>query len=231
MKPVIHHVFGLGLSCHTAFFMNIKELRTCSMPLDWVATTKIDHLLDILASDFANMMNREYMMDHPDGSNDRAGHRKYHTRFFNHFNPRREDHYAYYQRCIDRFHHIKELPEDENILFLLMVHHDAYDQDKLYIIYEHLRRMCGGKNIYLCAIYCCPDQTRPLWRCYNHRSNPYLQHVVAKLRSSSLGWKFENDYDDMRLDKMVKGLYSFDIRREAFHPQVNQLQWESNNWK
>lgn len=199
----------------------------CSTPFDWVATSKVRHLIHILSREFEDFLDKRYIVDHPDGQTRIcAGHSLYGERFFHHFDPRKIDHRLYYERCISRFLNIKHLPQGHNILFVVQIMNDTIDEEQLLEIHRLLQEICERDDIYLCAIQYISHQTRRYWRVNHLNSRVCL--VNAKIKSHSLGWKFEDEADGKRLYRMIDSLYDCDIQNIDLLGRVDD--WERAHW-
>ena len=112
------NVCGLGALCHTARFMQRIHVKKTSYPFDWVWTDDTI-IVDALEDDFKKFLDKSYYIEPADKYSDRmCGHSEYHESFFFHKNPRNEDDYQYYQRCVDRFRTM--VKDGESKLFIVM---------------------------------------------------------------------------------------------------------------
>ena len=108
---IIKQFCSLGTLCHTARMMQRIHVKNTSYPFDWMFTDE-EVLIDILGDDFNKFMDKSYYGEVAHKFGDRcAGHSLYHEDFFFHKNPRNQDDYEYYQRCIDRFKGLLVNPE------------------------------------------------------------------------------------------------------------------------
>jgi hypothetical protein len=114
----IKYIVSLGTLCHTAREMQRILVKKVSYPFDWMFTDE-KILIDVLEDDFNKFMDKSYYQDVAHKFIERScGHSFYHEDFFFHKNPRNDDDYQYYQRCIGRFKDM--LKDDGDKLFILM---------------------------------------------------------------------------------------------------------------
>jgi hypothetical protein len=114
----IKYFCSLGSLCHTARMMQRIHVKKVSYPFDWVFTDD-EIVKDILEDDFVKFMDRSYYVDVKNKFSERTcGHVLYHEDFFFHKNPRNEDDYLYYGRCINRFREM--LRDSGSKLFMMM---------------------------------------------------------------------------------------------------------------
>jgi len=226
MKKVIHHTYSLGTSCHTAFFFKNAGYRESSMPFDWVALDNLRNVLNILNDDFASFMDKSLYTDHVDKCDGRAGHKSFNSVFFNHFNPRKEEHYNYYQRCIERFKAIEQLPKNETVLFVAMTRYtDPQQEDLIHSIYSKLKKYFPNVNFELLVVLTHNASTRNVWRSYK-AVGKNLTILHAHIKTFSLGWKFDNEQDDKRFDRYIHSLYKFKIAQKAKQEDTTEKEWK-----
>ncbi len=114
----IQHFISLGTLCHPARMLQRIHVKNVSYPFDWMFTDE-NVVIDILNDDFNKFMDKSYYGDVKNKFSERTcGHSLYHEDFFFHKNPRNEDDYLYYQRCINRFKGMLRDPGEK--LFIMM---------------------------------------------------------------------------------------------------------------
>jgi hypothetical protein len=114
----IQHFISLGTLCHPARMMQRIHVKNVSYPFDWMFSDE-NVIIDILNDDFNKFMDKSYYQDVKHKFIERScGHSLYHEDFFFHKNPRNEDDYLYYQRCISRFKGMLRDPGEK--LFIMM---------------------------------------------------------------------------------------------------------------
>ena len=114
----IQHFCSFGSLCHPARMLQRIHVKNVSYPFDWMFTDE-NVIIDILNDDFTKFMDKSYYGDVKNKFSERTcGHSLYHEDFFFHKNPRNEDDYLYYQRCINRFKGMLRDPGEK--LFIMM---------------------------------------------------------------------------------------------------------------
>jgi hypothetical protein len=114
----IQHIISLGTLCHPTRMMQRIHVKNVSYPFDWLFSDE-NVIIDILNDDFNKFMDKSYYGDVVNKFSERTcGHSLYHEDFFFHKNPRNEDDYLYYQRCINRFKGMLRDPGEK--LFIMM---------------------------------------------------------------------------------------------------------------
>ena len=114
----IQHFCSFGSLCHPARMLQRIHVKNVSYPFDWMFTDE-NVIIDILNDDFTKFMDKSYYGDVANKFSERTcGHSLYHEDFFFHKNPRNEDDYLYYQRCVSRFKGMLREPGDK--LFIMM---------------------------------------------------------------------------------------------------------------
>jgi hypothetical protein len=112
------YVCSLGTLCHPTRMMQRIHVKDVSYPFDWLFTDE-NIVIDILEDNFAKFMDKTYYTDVKHKFSERTcGHTHYHEDFFFHKNPRNEDDYNYYQRCINRFKLM--MVDSQQKLFIMM---------------------------------------------------------------------------------------------------------------
>jgi len=114
----IQHFISFGSLCHPARMLQRIHVKNVSYPFDWMFSDE-NVIIDVLNDDFNKFMDKSYYGDVKNKFSERTcGHSLYHEDFFFHKNPRNEDDYLYYQRCVNRFKGMLREPGDK--LFIMM---------------------------------------------------------------------------------------------------------------
>ena len=135
---LVNEVCSLGNLCHSAYLLKNNKLKKCSYPFDWIFSN-VDIIIDCLNNNFNFFLKKEYLIDHSNFPNDKnkCGHKLYHKNMFYHHNPRLDENYKYYKRCINRFNNL--LKNDNNKLFLII---NVNNKNKLNLnIKEKLKKL------------------------------------------------------------------------------------------
>jgi hypothetical protein len=117
----VNHVVSLGTHCQASSVLKNGGLKKYSLPFDWLLSTP-EIVLDCLADDFANLLNQRYYQSIAFPNESRADHTLYRDRYgleaiFTHRDPSKEEHYAYLNRCVERFRRLLQSPDPK--LFLM----------------------------------------------------------------------------------------------------------------
>lgn len=137
------HFCSLGTLCHPTRMMQRIHVKPVSYPFDWVFCDE-NNIIDILEDDFNKFMDKLYYSDVKHKFSDRTcGHSCYHEDFFFHKNPRNEEDYSYYERCIGRF---KEMLKDtDEKMFIIMYTPQSTQHPKE--VYELLQNGASKEDI------------------------------------------------------------------------------------
>jgi len=114
-----NQVCSLGTICHTARIMQRIQIKPMSYPFDWVFSDE-EIIIDCLSDDFNKFLDQSYYVEVANKYHEHScGHTHYHEDFFFHKDPRNQDHYEYYQRCVNRFRDL--LNSNSRKLFLMFI--------------------------------------------------------------------------------------------------------------
>lgn len=98
----------IGAACPCAYMLRVAGLRTCSMPFDWIIPLP-EQVMDMMHNDFADYLDKAQYTHEAEPCTDAlkpngCAHTKYSDTFFRHHCPVCfEAHYAYLERCVQRF--------------------------------------------------------------------------------------------------------------------------------
>lgn len=109
----IKHFCSLGALCYTVRMIQCIHVKKVFYPFNWIFTDE-EVIIDILNDDF----DKSYYTDVKDKFIGRGcEYSYYYEDFLFHKNPRNEDDYLYYQRCIERFRDL--MKNGESKLFIM----------------------------------------------------------------------------------------------------------------
>ena len=158
--PKIQQICSLGTFCHTANHYQLRGLRHCSYPFDWILSSPT-LVLDCLRDDFQTFMNPshhikigENISNHAIygtmvlGNNFQGKHPQHIT--FTHRDITNPETYQYYQRCIERFYNLLQQPGEK--LFVLTTQDVEYDREIIQTLYEELTKRSNGVHL-LCVSF------------------------------------------------------------------------------
>lgn len=198
----INYVCSLGQSCHSAQLLKRNNLKVNSYPFDWVFAY-LNIVTHCLEDDFNTFLNKSRYCEIKDRRFEKqCGHIDYEPNFFNHKDPRTEDHYAYYQRCVYRFKNL--LSKNEPKLFIMITNED---KNKIYDFNSKFSNFTS--NYTLLVINFKSDCST---RNYEYFTNGNLHFIDLQVTSSSTGARFRNEEDNVYLDSILKSIYNFQIK-------------------
>lgn len=106
---------SLGENCSSAWYLKQIGLKKASYPFDWIFSSP-EIIIDCIDDEFEKYLDKSFI--EPKGNKVSAGHRFYHSNFFNHRNPlKSKKDYNYYERCCQRF--LRNLKSKEPIYYLI----------------------------------------------------------------------------------------------------------------
>jgi hypothetical protein len=122
---VYNHVISLGSNCHTSNMLQNMGLKMYSCPFDWIPSG-IHMIIDCIDTDFSKFLDKSQYIDcsiqnsDPNSTETRAGHKEYSSYLFFHSDPRIEENYQYYIRCVNRWRAVKSTNKPK--LYIHMSH-------------------------------------------------------------------------------------------------------------
>ena len=127
-KNTFNYVISLGCACNTSLYLKELNLKTFSLPYDWIFSN-LDMIKHTIEDDFKLFSDINLMSDRQEK---KASHNYYHQKLFNHRNPRsnRED-YDYYQRCIARFKQVINSSDNKLFIHTLYLKPQEFHRDYL----------------------------------------------------------------------------------------------------
>lgn len=143
----IKHVVSLGTFCHTANHFQLRGIRTCSHPFDWILS-RPSVVTACLRDDFQTFLDPVH---HQRIGADLSNHRVYgkmvlgnnfHGKLplditFTHRDITNPTHYAYYERCVQRFRDL--MKSSESKLFVLTTQDVPYDREEIKELHAELQ--------------------------------------------------------------------------------------------
>ena len=209
---MIHHVCSLGSFCHTASHLERFNMRHCSYPFDWTLSSP-RMIMDCLRDDCKTFLDpAQHVTINPGISsnhltygamvwgNNFGGFFNQHLTFA-HKDITTADHYAYYQRCVDRFRTLLESPEPK--LFILTAQDMEYNPQEIHELRDMLRQRTT--NSYLLCISLFNDiESR-----YTFDQEDGIKYLKMYTYSRSDGIGFANACDNDYLQYLIKCLYEF----------------------
>jgi len=112
------------------------------------------------------------------------------------------EHYAYYQRCVERFRALLRSPEHK--LFILTAQDMEYDPEEIHRLRNKLREKTHNAHI-LCISLFNETESR-----YTFDQEDGIKYLKIYTYSRSDGRGFANGLDDEYLQYLINCLYSFE---------------------
>ncbi|NBO71605.1 MAG: hypothetical protein EBU66_13550 [Bacteroidetes bacterium] len=215
-KIKISHIISLGCNCHTSMFLKNCGFKKYSCPFDWISI-KFKDVVNILNSNFDTFINPEFLIDHADKNNMRCGHALYGSHMFHHFNPRTPQHKAYYERCIQRFKNLKNLPNDEIVLFIYNEFYEPqFNSDDILSLRNLLQLYRGNDRFVLLIIKntCNYDKTSTLTTS-EYKVDYQLESLLVlncKLVGHTTGVGFSNHIDHVCSYNLLTSIFNIHIK-------------------
>lgn len=207
-REEINYVCSLGYSCHSAFLLKRNNLKKCSYPFDWIYSNFIV-VIDSLTDNFKKFLDKDNFIDHLHCNPIQCGHKLYGPAMFNHSNPRNQDVYEYYERCIVRFNNL--LDKKEKKLFVIVnVNNEYYNNEDYEDYFKNLNEILKNKSINyrILYIYHIGNQTENNYK-MEQNENIDLLHLYTI--SKSTGVMFTDNNDNIYLDSILESYYNFNI--------------------
>lgn len=203
----INHICSLGGLCHTAQFLKRNNVKKCSYPFDWIFSN-CEMITHCLNDKFSTFLNKTY---YTNISKTQCGHSLYNSVMFNHHNPlMNENDYSYYIRCIDRFN--KLLHNNDKKMFIIMFNNmdnlDNLDNLKDMIIGFNNTLLTYTSNYILVVIY---NIINSQYTSHNIVYDNNIHFIELHTISKSNGVSFDNENDNIYLDKCIMANYKFNI--------------------
>ena len=209
----IKYVCSLGKSCFSASYFKHYTGKQMSYPFDWIFSN-LDIVKYCIDDDFSTFLNKSY---YSVIGLQQCNHLFFKEKFisnkifFMHHNPyNNNDEYDYYVRCVNRFKSL--LLKKEHKLFFVV--YDNINKNDI----ESIKQTCIDFNNYfknktdnyniLCLIH-----MEGLHENTSHIlcSIDNVDFIILYSSSVNIGTKFENNNDNLYLDKIIKNLYSFEL--------------------
>jgi hypothetical protein len=205
----ISYVCSLGNKCHSASLIKRNHLKKCSYPFDWIFSS-CDNIIHCLNDNFQTFLNKNLYTDIQIRWNDnQCGHLFYHPNMFNHKDPRKDDDYNYYVRCVQRFTQLLTYPEHK--LFIMMFPNmdniDYHIRNNVVDFNNHFLQ--HTYNYTLLVIFHLPNKSSH-YHTFSYQNN--IHFLELHTLSESDGSVFYNDIDNHYLDNIIKEKYHFQLK-------------------
>lgn len=205
----VNHICSFGKNCHSAYLLKRNNYKLESYPFDWIFS-EIHIILDCIKDDFEKFLDKKYYTLSIDSKIQR--HEYYYKDeyyMFNHKNPLKEDDYAYYERCVNRFR--KLIKNNNNKLFVFFFNNIEFD--KINILKIQITNFSNEiKNNIINFKILFIFQTISKERNFKlYPLNNLVDFMELYTISESNGVHFLNDDDNKYLDLIIHNQYIFNI--------------------
>lgn len=215
-----NYVCSLGTLCHTAYFIKRHNLKKCSYPFDWIFSN-INVVIDCLKDDFKKFLDKDNYIDHSSNNPELCGHKIYNSAMFNHTSPRTEEGYEYYVRCVNRFRNL--LLKKEKKLFVIMSVNDEHNniENSLIELNNELKNItCNFNILYINHHAGILENSHSIVDIDNIDNIDILELCTTSI---SNGVDFNDNDDNIYLDKIFTSNYKFDIIDEVKREEINYV--------
>ena len=208
----IKHVCSLGNSCFSASYFKHYALKQTSYPFDWIFSN-LDIVKYCIQDNFSALLNKSY---YSVIGQKQCEHLMFKETFQNkillmHHNPYyNNDDYEYFIRCVERFKFL--LMNSEQKLFFIAFDNISVNniesiKESVISFNNFFKQKTTNYNI-LCLIHIDNINVKPSHIIFN---NDNINFIIFYSSSVNIGTKFENNNDNLYLDKIIKNLYYFEI--------------------
>lgn len=209
---VFEHGLSLGSFCHAAMALKRAGIRSFSTPFDWIFSSA-DMVASCVEDDFERFLDpREYLEVPVDQRQEPHINLCQHMAFlaefrvpfvFNHHKPFESDHYAYFQRCVERFRRVLKQPGW--VLFMIVLPH-ATEAAKLKRLLNALRARCD-RFVLLAVnfvVHGTAEGSSPPPRVRSLRAGHDLLMLEIGVAELSDGVTFRQPQDNLLLERVLR---------------------------
>jgi hypothetical protein len=209
---MIRRVCSLGSFCHTASHLERYHMRNCAYPFDWTLSSP-QMIIDCLRDDFRTFLDPTHHVTVEPGIS--SNHLIYGSMVwgknfdgifnqhltFAHKDVTIADHYAYYQRCVQRFRDLLATPEPK--LFILIAQDMEYNSKEIHELRDMLRQRTRNSHL-LCISLFNENESR-----YTFDQEDGIKYLKIYTYSRSDGRGFAKAHDNEYLHYLINCLYTF----------------------
>jgi hypothetical protein len=210
---IFKHVISLGANCHTSHMLQNMGFKRYSCPFDWIPST-IPIIIDCIDTNFSKFLDKSQYIDCSMSNSDpkcahetRAGHRQYLDYLFYHFDPRIDQNYQYYIRCVDRWRAIMNTNMPK--LFIHMSHipsHNIKCDDDIIKLSNKISQITANYKILAINVLEYSQQSEVIVK----KDTQRFTIIDMFVKGESNGVKFTHSPDDILLQQVIRG-YKFDL--------------------
>ena len=200
----IKYTCSLGPICHSSALLKLNNLKKASYPFDWIFTTH-SIIREILDNNFDDFMDKNYLIS---VNNSKCGHKKYGPHMFCHHNPlTNNEHYNYFNRCINRFRDLLINDEEKLFIYIHPDAHEASEKNGMILLNENLKK--HTVNFRLLAIFVFPNKET---QNYTFTSIDNIDFLLIDTLSVVTGTEFKNPIDNKYISDILKTKYIFELK-------------------
>jgi hypothetical protein len=177
-------------------------MRMAAYPFDWILTTPkiVEHCVK---TKFEHFLNKTLYKDFIIPKENSAGHTMYKDDMFCHKDPRKQNDYDYYVRCVNRFNNVLSIPQTK--LFIFMVHLDSYNLHEILSLNLTLKNATTNYKLLTIIIEPYYKNTSLGEIVYNQDNAIIVKFPVWK----TTGIEFALNEDNIKLVKLFDTLFDF----------------------
>lgn len=203
---LINYACSLGGMCNSAELLKRNKFKTCSYPFDWIFSN-CDTITHCLENDFKLFLDKSYYTDSAHKWNDnQCGHTFYDPNMFNHHDPRKNDDYNYYIRCVDRFRSMLKAKEPK-LFVISFVNLTTVDESTTNKIIKFNNTFAKYTTNYtLLVMLHMPNKPERHHHVVRKNNILFLSlHTLSRCN----GVTFDNKDDNVYLDNILNTMYSY----------------------
>jgi len=202
----MQHVCSLGTLCQSSQNFKRYGFKKESYPFDWIFS-KPSIIRHCIIDDFILFLDRTLYTTR-DGN--LGGHNYYDSNMFNHHNPNKNnEHYSYFQRCVERFRKLLKSPANK-LFYIFYANNSAsnYETIKNDIIELDAVLQTKTTNHKIFVVIHVHSNKRSV-TISDHEN---IRIVILNTITHSNGMSFHTAEDDNLLERTLTESYQFDIK-------------------
>jgi hypothetical protein len=215
---------ALGENCSSAWYLKQIGLKKASYPFDWTFSSP-EIVLDCINDRFDRYLKRELIEPKSNGS---AGHKYYHSSFFNHRNPlNSQNDYCYYERCCHRF--LRVLQSENPVYYLITLINEPSKRpgwangfsgnfpmpvrhgcNSIMPLFDKLKHLNQQSRLIAIEHYTESDRESSV-----NQINSDMMHIVFNASGVSTGVFYRDYLDDFCFKLFMTGLHGFEKQKST----------------
>lgn len=202
MEPV-NYVVSVGKACPCACAIMSAGLKEFSCPFDWIVSSPwmVESCID---DGFKAYLDRSQYYHTPNRHGSYCHHKAYGLGVFNHHCPlHNKEHYAYLQRCVERFNTVR------NSIGVLYVYMDIVKEPDEWFVskVQHLQEVLGGRVLGVQCIEGCAKR-----QCTVRADTPGYRAVEVCCKGHNTGVRLSDKKDNDAVASVLRW-YTYDLKR------------------